>query len=137
MKISCDQKRKVLIFTRGSNNEYVHRSLGWGMEFVRFFQLIFRERGRKGGREKSMCGCLSHALCWGNGPPPRHVPRLGIEPATPFGSQAGIQSTEPHQPGLFVVYEVLFCSFNVLILSYANFSEKDYSVPPVHVALGL
>ena len=29
-----------------------------------------------------MCGCLSHASDWGPGPQPRHVPWLGIEPAT-------------------------------------------------------
>ena len=52
-----------------------------------------------------MCGCLSRAPCWGPGPKPRHVPLLGIEPATqPFGSQAGTQSTEPHQPGLTLIF---------------------------------
>ena len=30
-----------------------------------------------------MCGCLSHAPNWGPGLQPRHVPWLGIEPATP------------------------------------------------------
>ena len=42
---------------------------------------IFREgkRGRKRGRETSVCGCLSHAAYRGPGPPPRHVPWLGIE----------------------------------------------------------
>ena len=29
-----------------------------------------------------MRGCLSHAPCWGPGLQPRHVPWLGIEPAT-------------------------------------------------------
>lgn len=36
-----------------------------------------------------------------------------------------------------MVYEVLFYSFNVLILSYANFSEEGCSVPPMHAALKL
>ena len=40
-----------------------------------------RKRGRKRGRETSMCGCLSNAPYWGPGPQPRHVPWLGIEPA--------------------------------------------------------
>ena len=31
-----------------------------------------------------MCGCLSHAPYWGPGSQPRHVPRLEIEPATPW-----------------------------------------------------
>ena len=43
--------------------------------------------------------CLSYVLLRGPGPQPRHVPRLGIEPAT-LWSQAPAQSTEPHQPGL-------------------------------------
>ena len=46
-----------------------------------------------------MCSCL---LCVSHGRPglqPRHVPWLGIEPEH-FGSQAGAQSTEPHQPRL-------------------------------------
>ena len=29
-----------------------------------------------------MCGCLLHAPYWGPGPQPRHVPWLGIKPAT-------------------------------------------------------
>ena len=49
-----------------------------------FKHFMFRERGRewKRGRETSMCGCLSHALCWGPGLQLRHVPWLGIIPAT-------------------------------------------------------
>ena len=46
---------------------------------------LFLERekeGRRKGRETSMCGCLSHAPNWAPGPQPRHVPWLGIEPAT-------------------------------------------------------
>ena len=70
--------------------------------FLRFYLFIFREgkEGRKG--EKHQCVVASHM------PPPL---RLGTWPATqayaltgnqtwrPFGSQAGTQSTEPHQPG--------------------------------------
>ena len=48
--------------------------------FKRFYLLIFREG--KGGRETSMCGCLSSTPYWGPGPKPRHVPWLGIEPVT-------------------------------------------------------
>ena len=71
--------------------------------------------GRKRGRETSICGCLS----W---PPPTgdlaHNP--GICPdwevnRRPFGSQAGIQSTEPHQPGLFLP---LFSSTHTLHAFY-------------------
>ena len=51
-----------------------------------------------------MCGCLLHAPCWGPGPQPRHVSRLGIEP---FGSQAGAQSTEPRQPGIAFNFDII------------------------------
>ena len=45
---------------------------------------IFREgkRGRKKGRETSLCGCLLSAPYWRPGPQPRHVTWLGIELAT-------------------------------------------------------
>ena len=52
--------------------------------FLRFYLFNSRERGREGekGRETSMCGYLLRAPYWGPGPQPRHVPSLGIEPAT-------------------------------------------------------
>ena len=45
-----------------------------------------------------MCGCLSCAPYWG----PAHNPGMCPDWESnrqPFGSQAGVQSTEPHQPG--------------------------------------
>ena len=55
-----------------------------GFFFLRFYLFIFREGtgGRKRGKEISVCGCLSRAPYWGPGLQPRHVPRLGIEPAS-------------------------------------------------------
>ena len=68
--------------------------------YKRFYLLIFTEGkgGRKCGRETSMCGCL---LCVPTGALVRNP---GMFPDwesnwPPFGSQAGTQSTEPHQPG--------------------------------------
>ena len=70
--------------------------------FLRFYLFIFRQRGREGERDRNINVWLSLLL-----------PPLGTWPATqacaldwklnrrPFGSQAGTQSTEPHQPGLF------------------------------------
>ena len=58
---------------------------------------VFMTEG-KGGRKTSMCGCLLHTPTWGPGAQPRHVPWLESN-QWPFGSQAGTQSTEPHQPG--------------------------------------
>ena len=69
---------------------FIRRSIkilcGFTLRFFFFFKdylLIFRERGRerKKGRE-TMCGCLSCSSNWGPGLQPRHVPWLGIEPAT-------------------------------------------------------
>ena len=53
-------------------------------DFLKDFIYLFLERGegRERGRETSMCGCLSRAPYWGPGPQPRHVPWLGIYPAT-------------------------------------------------------
>ena len=75
-----------------------------------FFQkilFIFRERGREGEiwGEKHQGMVASHVFPYsGPGLQPRHVPWLGIEPMT-LGSQAGAQSTEPHQPGLNSVFK--------------------------------
>ena len=44
-----------------------------------FIYLFVRERGRKGERETSSCGCLSCAPYWGPGLQPKHAPWLGIE----------------------------------------------------------
>ena len=46
------------------------------------------------GKESSMCGCPLCTANWG--------PGLQLDwelNQQPFGSQAGAQSTEPHQPG--------------------------------------
>ena len=50
--------------------------------FLRFYSFMFREKGRDREREGEKCqcatetlmGCISHALNWGPGPQPRHVP---------------------------------------------------------------
>ena len=66
--------------------------------FLRFYLSVFRE-GKASQKEKCQfvvafretpTGDLAHN--------PGMCPSLGIEPVTPFGSQAGTQSTEPHQP---------------------------------------
>ena len=46
-----------------------------------------------------MCGCLSCAPYWGPGLHPGLCPDWELNWRS-FGLQAGIQSTEPHQPGL-------------------------------------
>ena len=62
-----------------------------------------REKGRERNINMREMGCLLHTPDWELGLQPRHVPWLGIEPVI-FGSQAGTQSTEPHQPGLFFIF---------------------------------
>ena len=59
------------------------RQFKFSLLFCIFFKILFilffrKEKGeRKTGRETSMCGCLSHALFWGPGLQPRHVPYTG------------------------------------------------------------
>ena len=82
--------------------------------------------GRKGDREgeKHQCVVASHAPPTGD---------LAFNPGMcpgwesnrqPFGSQAGIQSTEPHQPGLihsFVLASLLLTPSNVVFTSVVFF----------------
>ena len=67
-----------------------------------FYLFIFWERSERRGKDREINSYqlpLSHPQL-GTGLQPRHVPWLGIESAT-LWLEAGAQSTEPHQPGLF------------------------------------
>ena len=89
----------------------------------RFSLFIFREwKGeRKRGRETSMCGCLSCTPYRGPGLQPRHVPQLGMEPATLWFS-ASPPCTEPHQPGHKA-------GFNIpIVYIFKNWGSKNWSV---------
>ena len=89
-------------------NWYAARTFSFLFLFFKDFIYLLLERGkggRKRGVETSMCGCLSHVPNGEPGPQPRHVPWLGIN-QWPFSSQAGAQSTEPHQPGLSFIFIV-------------------------------
>ena len=64
-----------------------------------FYLFSFRVRGREEEGEKHQCVVASHAPPTGD-----LVSNPGMCPERelnqrPFGSQAGTQSTEPHQPG--------------------------------------
>ena len=50
--------------------------------YLFIYSFIFRGERKKRRRETSMCGCLSCTPYWGPGLQPRHVPWLGIKPAT-------------------------------------------------------
>ena len=74
--------------------------------FLRFYLFIFRERGRKGERERNINVWL----------PLKH-PLLGTWPATWASaltgnqirdpSQASIQSTKPYQTGPYIIFKYL------------------------------
>ena len=53
-----------------------------GFCLIFYFLFLDRGKGRENERETSMCGCLSCTPYWRPGLQPRHVPWLGIEPAT-------------------------------------------------------
>ena len=82
--------------------------------FLMFYLFIFRreEEMEKEEGEKHQCArdtLICYLLCapnWGPGPQPRHVPWPESNPQ-PFGSQAGTESTKPHQPGLSLVFVIL------------------------------
>ena len=72
---------------------------------------IFKERGREGEREGEKHQCAV-ATC---APPTEDLAcNPGMCPDResnwrPFGLQSGAQSTEPHQPGLFIYFlKILF-----------------------------
>ena len=89
--------------------------------FLRFYLLIFREKGRERDREgeKHQCVVASHAPPTGD---LAHNPGMCPDWESnwqPFGSQAGTQSTEPHRPRLHLNFcthfHVVLCSLNCSI----------------------
>ena len=73
--------------------------------FFKIYLFIFRQTGREGERkgEKHQYVVASHTPPTGDlGCNPDMCPDWGSN-LEPFGSQAGTQSTEPHQPGLDVI----------------------------------
>ena len=82
--------------------------------FKRFYLFIFREGkgGRKRGRETPVCGCLSRAPYWGPGLKPRHVPWLGIEPATLwFTGRRSIHWATPARAKVITFNDYIYFSF--------------------------
>ena len=79
------------------------------------YLVLERGEGTKKGRETSMCSCLSHAACGDLAHNPGMCPDWELN-LQPFVSQAGTQSTEPHQPGLFNVLNISeYRSFTSLV----------------------
>ena len=85
-----------------------------GIFFLRLYLFLFRQRGREGEREggKHQCMVASHTpLSRGMAPYPGMCRDWKLS-LLPFASQAGTQSTEPHQPGLnleFLTKDVPVC----------------------------
>ena len=88
------------------NHSSLHSDKGRHINFTHFIHLfIFREKGREREREgeNHQCVVASHTLPTGD---------LACNPGMcpdwesnqrPFGSQASTQSTEPHQPGRYII----------------------------------
>ena len=68
--------------------------------FYFLFYLFLEGKGGRKGRETSMCGCLTSAPYSAHNPGMRPDWELNWRP---FGSQAGAQSTEPHQPSEILI----------------------------------
>ena len=74
-----------------------------------FLKILFifreRKRGRKRGRETSVCGCLLRPHYWGPGPQPRHVPWLGIQPVILwFTGPRSIHWATPARAGINIFF---------------------------------
>ena len=111
-------EQSILSGDRSEPQRVSHPALPGSHFFLRFHLFRFRERGREGeregergeGREKERERSISVRL-------PIACPQLrglarnpGMCPdwesnQRPFGSQAGNQSTEPHQPGLDLIFK--------------------------------
>ena len=62
-----------------------------------------------------MCGCLSHAPYWGPGHNPDMYPDWELN-QRPFGSQAGAQYTELHQPGRYSYFICMKLVFMITLI---------------------
>ena len=78
--------------------------------FFKDFILFLEEKGRERKGDKHQCVVTSHTSPTGD---PSICPDWESN-QRPFGSQAGIQSTEPHQPGL--INTVFLSTLNLLLV---------------------
>ena len=101
--------------------------------FLRFYLFNFREgkgKRRRRKREMSMCGCLSCAPYWGPGLQPRHVPWLGIELVTIFGSQPTLNPLSYTSQGKSVFFSNLNkLGTDTLTYIYPFSSLVEWAIP--------
>ena len=108
----------------------------WIFFFKDFIYFLERRGERK--RETSMCGCLSCTSYWGPGLQPRHMPWLGIEPATLWF--AGLHSI--HWATTARATSEHFCSSQGFLCEGSSsfidaVAQAPYSVLQQHFATGL
>ena len=101
----------------------------WLFFFKWVYLFIFRERGREGERETSVCGCLSCTSYWGPGPQPRHVSWLGLKRETLwFAGQCSIHRATPARAPL----GYFKTKFKFLALKFFHgFIKFVYRFPPL------
>ena len=80
-----------------------------------------------------MYGCPSHAPYWGPGPKPRHVPWLGIEPATLwFIGQCSVHWVTPAGVHIMNISYIFFCGvqwfWHFLKLDDVLLSRNQYTL---------
>ena len=135
MKKKTSTKNLTLLFTAVSQDqeeclEHSRWSTVYLNEYIvsiymnlNLFIYLFLEgkRGRKRGRETSMCACLFCTPYWGPGPQPRHVTWLGIKLATScFAGRHLIHWATPARAFIWI----LEISYLILALE-----EKDHLNP--------
>ena len=101
-----------------------------------FYSFLDKGDGWEKERETTVCGCLSHAPATSTGDlvhNPGMCPDRELN-QQPFGSQAGTQSTEPHQPVPFAIFLIglfVFLEWNhvspLYILEVKPLSEVSFA----------
>ena len=95
--------------------------------FLRFY--LFIQRRRQGEKETSWFGCLSHAPYWGPGLQPRHVPWLGIKPATPLVCRLALNPLSLTSQGSISLLVELRKGFNSSSVVGRDFRVGLYDCP--------
>ena len=102
-------------------------SISFFFFFLRFY--LFIQRRRQGEKETSWFGCLSHAPYWGPGLQPRHVPWLGIKPATPLVCRLALNPLSLTSQGSISLLVELGKGFNSSSVVGRDFRVGLYDCP--------